>query len=113
MYSDATDLALLRAWQHHRDAEAFHTIVRRHAGLVYNTCRHIVRNDADAADVSQECFLKLASTPPVLQHSLTGWLHRVATHPSDGMLGHAVDRCGPLVNGGGKLLCQGQLLHPA
>ena len=39
MYSDATDSDLLQAWQQHRDAGAFHTIVRRHAGLVLGTCR--------------------------------------------------------------------------
>lgn len=82
MYANSTDQHLLRAWQMHQDAEAFHTIVQRHAGLVYNTCRHILRNDADAADVSQECFLRLANTPPDIEHSLAGWLHRLATHRS-------------------------------
>lgn len=80
MHTDATDITLFHAWQRHRDAEAFHALVNRHARLVFNTCRHIVRNDADAADVSQECFLRLASAPPDIQSSLAGWLHRLATH---------------------------------
>lgn len=82
MHTDTSDISLLQAWQRHRDAEAFHAIVSRHARLVYNTCRHILRNDADAADVSQECFLCLATSPPKIQYSLSGWLHRLATHRS-------------------------------
>ena len=82
MDTDTSDSALLQAWQRHRDAEAFHAIVGRHGRLVYNTCRHILRNDTDAADVSQECFLSLASTPPSIRYSLSGWLHRLATHRS-------------------------------
>ncbi len=82
MNTNASDTALLSAWQRNRDAEAFHVIVNRHGRLVYNTCRHIVRNDTDAADVAQECFLSLATTPPDIDRSLAGWLHRLATHRS-------------------------------
>jgi RNA polymerase sigma factor (sigma-70 family) len=39
----------------------------------------IVRNDADAQDVAQDCFLRLASGGDV-KTSLAGWLHRMATH---------------------------------
>ncbi len=80
MHANSSDIALLQAWQRHRDADAFHTLVARHAQLVFSTCRHILRNDADAADVSQECFLSLATTPPRIERSLAGWLHRLATH---------------------------------
>ena len=48
-----TDLALLRRWVARGDAEAFDEIVRRHAGMVYNTCRRVVRNGADTEDVAQ------------------------------------------------------------
>ncbi|MCF6286989.1 MAG: sigma-70 family RNA polymerase sigma factor, partial [Candidatus Hydrogenedentes bacterium] len=80
MNTTANDIALLQNWQRRRDAEAFHTLVDRYAHLVYQTCRHIVKNDADAADVAQECFLSLATTPPDIERSLAGWLHRLATH---------------------------------
>ena len=80
MNAFTSDIALLRAWQHDRSAEAFHILVSRHAALVFNTSRHILRNEADAADVTQECFLSLATTPPHIERSLAGWLHRLATH---------------------------------
>lgn len=80
MNANASDTALLHAWQRNRDAEAFYTLVNRHAQLVFRTCRNIVRNDTDAADVAQECFLSLATTPPEIERSLAGWLHRLATH---------------------------------
>lgn len=82
MNANTPDIALLQVWQHRRDPDAFQLIVARHASLVFNTCRHIIKNDADAADISQECFLSLATTPPQIERSLAGWLHRLATHRS-------------------------------
>jgi RNA polymerase sigma factor (sigma-70 family) len=74
----ASDGTLLERWIDRRDAEAFNEIVSRHAGLVYNVCRRIVRNDADAEDLAQDCFLKLAGVTYVPRSSLAGWLHTVA-----------------------------------
>ena len=71
--------SLLQRWADHRDAEAFAELVRRYAGLVYGTCRRILRNENEAEDVAQECFLKLAQTGRASIESLGGWLHRVAT----------------------------------
>jgi DNA-directed RNA polymerase specialized sigma24 family protein len=48
-------------------AEAFQTIVSRHAGMVYATCRRILRNATDAEDMAQECFETLAQ--PYLSQS--------------------------------------------
>jgi RNA polymerase sigma factor (sigma-70 family) len=74
------DLLLLQRWRDQRDAEAFDTLVTRHAGMVFAACRRILRNASDAEDVTQECFLKLAQSGDRVTTSLGGWLHRVATH---------------------------------
>jgi RNA polymerase sigma-70 factor (ECF subfamily) len=76
------DTLLLRQWTARRDAEAFNELVIRHADAVYATCRRILRNDADAEDVSQECFLRLARQSEAVRSSVGGWLHRVATTKS-------------------------------
>lgn len=74
-----TDATLLDRWISRRDAEAFNELVSRYADLVYNVSERILRNRADAEDVSQNCFLKLASTTSVPCSSLVSWLHAVAT----------------------------------
>lgn len=73
------DTALLERWTARRDAEAFDEIVRRFADQVYATCRRILRNDADAEEVAQECFLLLVRSGGEVRSSLGGWLHRAAT----------------------------------
>ncbi|MBI5094836.1 MAG: sigma-70 family RNA polymerase sigma factor [Candidatus Hydrogenedentes bacterium] len=73
------DTALLKRWTEHRDAEAFNDLVSRHADLVYATCKRILGNPAEAEDVAQECFLKLATSGARVRSSLGGWLHSVAT----------------------------------
>lgn len=78
----ASDLVLLEQWAKRRDAKAFHELVSRHAGMVYGTCRRILGNSAEAEDVAQECFLKLAQARFRIRTSLPGWLHALATHRS-------------------------------
>lgn len=73
------DTALLERWTARRDAEAFDEIVRRFADQVFGTCRRILRNDADAEEVAQECFLLLVRSGGEVRSSLGGWLHRAAT----------------------------------
>jgi len=80
------DTALLERWVARRDAEAFNELVSRYAGLVYATCKRILRNEADAEDVAQECFLTLAQTDTRAATSLAGWLHTVATRRSLNLL---------------------------
>jgi len=77
-----TDMALVRRWTDGRDAEAFAELVRRHSAMVYGTCRRILGNAADAEEVVQDCFLKLAQARSPIRSSLAGWLHTVATHRS-------------------------------
>ena len=74
------DLALLTRWQTKRDAHAFHELTGRYSGLVFNTCRRVLRNESEAEDVTQECFLKLATSEIAIESSLGAWLHRLATH---------------------------------
>lgn len=76
------DAALLERWVQRQDAEAFNEIVSRFADQVYATCRNILRNDADAEEVAQECFLLLVRSGDDVRASLGGWLHRVATTKS-------------------------------
>ena len=75
-----SDVKILELWANTRDADAFAELVRRYAAMVHGACLRILRNPADAEDVTQECFLELAQRPPVIRASLCGWLHRVATH---------------------------------
>jgi RNA polymerase sigma-70 factor (ECF subfamily) len=77
-----TDQVLLQQWVHHRDAEAFRTIALRHAAMVYNTSRRILRNSHDAEDVAQECFEALVRAGDKPGAYLGAWLHRVATNLS-------------------------------
>ncbi|HIJ74816.1 MAG TPA: sigma-70 family RNA polymerase sigma factor [Candidatus Hydrogenedentes bacterium] len=75
-----SETALLEKWRRRRDAEAFNELVSRYAGLVFGTAKRILGNDADAEDVTQECFLRLAETTTPIRTSLGGWLHALATH---------------------------------
>src|SRR5688572_26774282 len=73
------DDVLLDRWIARRDAEAFNEIVTRHTALVYGICKRLLRNDADAEDTTQSCFLKLARAASPPRTSLPGWLHATAT----------------------------------
>jgi len=76
------DSTLLKRWTTRRDVEAFDEIVGRFADPVFGTCRRILRNDADAEEITQECFLLLVRSGGEIHSSLGGWLHRVATTKS-------------------------------
>ena len=75
-----TDMALWEQWVRRRDAEAFEQIIRRHANMVYATCRRILHNATEAEDVTQQCFERLAETRKGPARNLAAWLHRVATN---------------------------------
>jgi RNA polymerase sigma factor (sigma-70 family) len=77
----AADGDLVLAYSRHGDAEAFAELVRRYAGLVYATALRVTQSDADAQDVSQECFLTLAAEARRGRwsvKSVPGWLHALA-----------------------------------
>ena len=77
-----TDRALLRLYAKGRDPEAFAELIKRHAGLVYGTCKRVLGNDDDAQDVSQECFLELARKAGSVRSSLPAYLHHMARNRS-------------------------------
>ncbi len=76
------DTALLDRWNETRDADAFSEIVSRHSGMVYGACMRILQDPAAAEDVSQECFIGLATGRTRIRTALGGWLHKAATHGS-------------------------------
>ena len=88
-FSDAT---LLERWRLRRDAEAFNEIVSRYADLVYATCKRVLKNEADAEDVTQECFVRLARGDVRVRSCLGGWFHRVAFHRSLNLLTQEAQR---------------------
>ncbi len=75
----ANDSTLLVRWIRDRDAEAFAEIVARHSAMVYATCSRILRDAAEAEDITQECFLKLTTFKRPRRRSLGGLLHTFAT----------------------------------
>ena len=73
-----TDADLLARYAGQRDSEAFAELVRRHAAMVYATCRRVC-GASHADDAAQEAFLALARHAARIRDSVPGWLHVVAT----------------------------------
>jgi RNA polymerase sigma-70 factor (ECF subfamily) len=71
---------LLSRYARSKDAEAFRILVEQHQNMVFSTCKRILDNAADAEDVTQECFLRLARSAARLRPPVGAWLHRVAVH---------------------------------
>ncbi len=77
-----TDAMLFEHWLRDRNADAFRLLATRYAAMVYQTCRRILNNTSEAEDVTQECFVILASTEKPIGGYLAPWLHRVACNRS-------------------------------
>ena len=77
-----SDSLLFERWRQRGDAEAFAEIVSRYSGMVYATCRRVLRGAEDAQDAAQDCFVELmrASIDPSL--AFGPWLHMVAVRRS-------------------------------
>jgi len=69
------------------DAGAFAELMRRHMGTVFGVAYGVLHDRDDAADVTQDVFLKLSQLLPRMrvQGSLGPWLYRVA-------MNRAIDR---------------------
>jgi RNA polymerase sigma factor (sigma-70 family) len=79
MATRETDITLLRRFRDRGDEQAFAEIVRRHAAVVFGTCRRILANSALAEDATQETFFRLVQRRDEVNESVGGWLVRVAT----------------------------------
>ncbi len=77
-----TDNILFQRWVERRDAEAFRELAARHAGMMYATCKRILKNAADAEDVTQECLEKLAVLRTLPRGHFGAWLHSFAVNGS-------------------------------
>lgn len=75
-----TDTQALQLYVRDQDADAFRHLVLTYQRLVYATARRCLGNDADAEDVTQETFLRLAKNAGRIRGAVGGWLHRCATH---------------------------------
>lgn len=72
----------------HGDSTAFEAIMRRHNQLLFRTARSIVRNDAEAEDVTQEAWMRAwrALGNYRAESKLSTWLVRIATNEALGRL---------------------------
>ncbi len=64
------------------DTSAFGEIVLTYQDKIYNLCRHMLGNAADAEDAAQDAFLKAYQALPRFEPdaSLYTWLYRIATN---------------------------------
>jgi RNA polymerase sigma-70 factor, ECF subfamily len=77
----ADDLIFVERFQG-GDTSAFGDIVLRYQDKIYNLCRHMLGNAADADDAAQDVFLKAYQALPKFRPdaSLYTWLYRIATN---------------------------------
>ena len=75
-----SDIALLQRWQYQQDALAFRALTQRYGALVFGICNRVLQNAADAEEITQDCFLKLAQYPEKVDRSVGPWLHSVAVN---------------------------------
>jgi len=74
------DEALMIRWNRRGDSDAFRTIIQRYGNMVFATALRVLGNPADAEDVAQDCFEKLARSPKTPRGYLGPWLHRMAVN---------------------------------
>ena len=64
------------------NAEAFEQLYRRHCNRVYHLCLRMVKNEAEAEDLTQEIFLQVFRKIHSFQgkSAFSTWLHRVSVN---------------------------------
>lgn len=96
--TEPSDIELVERCQK-GDYKAFDELVTRHRGRVYAMIQNMVKNDADAWDLSQEAFLKVWKALPKFEAraQFTTWLYRI-THNVvyDWMRKRKIDTAGEL-----------------
>lgn len=90
----ASDDLLLSAFVNTKDAEAFASLVQRHAPMVWATCRRVLDGSADAEDAFQATFLVLAKKADTVRprRMLAGWLHGVSVNVAMKVRTHTMRR---------------------
>lgn len=75
-----TDAEILRRYVQLQDQEAFNTLVKRHAGMLYGVAFRRSRDVEIAEEVAQLAFVKLARKASQLKdpERVVGWLYRAA-----------------------------------
>lgn len=103
---EVPDHELIKACQS-GDTRAFEVLVTRHRGKVYAMIQNMIKNEADAWDLSQEVFLKVWKALPKFEAraKFSTWLYRI-THNVvyDWLRKRKIDSAGELDDG---------LLNPA
>lgn len=98
---ETPDRELIEAIQN-GDTRAFEVLVTRHRGKVYAMVQNMIKNDADAWDLSQEVFLKVWKALPKFEAraKFSTWLYRI-THNVvyDWLRKRKIDSAGELDDG--------------
>jgi RNA polymerase sigma-70 factor, ECF subfamily len=89
------------------DREALDELCARHVASVYRTCRGVLGDDDEAADATQECFVKAVRALPRFRGdaSFRTWLLTIAGNEAKGVFRkrkrraeQALESAGPLVS---------------
>ncbi|MEM8872816.1 MAG: sigma-70 family RNA polymerase sigma factor [Planctomycetota bacterium] len=77
---DLEPVELLTEFHDNNDNGAFEELMNRYGGMVFSTCRRVLRDDHEAEDVTQATFLMLASRHKATKnvHKVGPWLRKVS-----------------------------------